>query len=313
MTLTKINKGFASLSLFLAFIGLSVTAGFMFLGDYQQKISVLHICFSLQFVMSLILHLLNNLKILFKYWRQLQILGASVLFSCALTIGALLQFTPFNNFYNFEQSSKQDGNKIITNELLRYDLLRYKQNFSQFTFDQGLGFDLNLNLDLDLTEKKFSRYIIAIWLEDNQGELVTPLGYIAHNFLSKQEGLEQLLPHFFTKLEGIKPELVESTVANNPLLIKMSTDTIDNLTLKMELNILFDLNESFPLIGRNNLSEKDGQPSIVYQSTLNNEVQWLEFIGQTDKQGQLTPSKENLTTIHKQFRTLLVEVITNEK
>ena len=303
----KVNRSFASLSLLIAFIGLLITALIMFFGDYLQKVSVLHICFSLQFIVSLILHLTNNVPSLIKYWKKIKILSISLLFSCGLAFGALFQFLPFNSIYDFEQSKKLDDYQIKSEQLLRYDLLRFKNGYEniQLTKDPKTQV-LNLNLDV---KKTLFNYSMVFWLESDDGELIEVLGYIVNGSKQQLGQYKILLPHFGLSYPDTILDEPISFKKRKSVVLVMSSDQLEKSLFKMEINFMNDKNESYPVNFKGTLKQKDGQPSIVYQAKLKEGVQWLSLLGKTNESGQIINNTDDLTTVIDKFNSLLVEVM----
>jgi len=302
----KVNRSFASLSLLVAFIGLLTSALFMFFADYQPKVSVLHICFSIQFVVSLVLHLINNLPSLVRYWRKIQIVSVALLLSAGLTLGSLLQFMPFNLIYDFEQSKKLDGKKITSQEIIRYDLLRYKGVLDEVKLDSSSNaYPISLNLDVI---NKIFNYSMVVWLEDGNGAIKDVLGFVVTGARKQINEYPVLLPHFASKNPKNISNIAKVIRNNKSMVLTMGSDAKESLVLKMEINFFNDANDFYPINRKGTMKEKDGQPSIVYQAKLNKEVQWLELLGKTNSDGEIIPNTDDITTALNKFNSLLLEV-----
>ncbi|KXF83160.1 hypothetical protein [Enterovibrio coralii] len=309
----SLDRAFASITMLVSFSGLSVTAFLMLNFDYSAPISTAHICFSLLFVSSLVLHLINNLPMLSHYWFKAKgpTLQLSLLFVSAITAGAALQVVPFKLLFEYEQSSKLDGQQRQINEVLKYDLLRYQHSITPTLIgDQSGKHQININLSV---KQRLRDHLAAIWFEDEQGNVVQLLAQTVKGPYNDEQHIQQLLPHLHSKLGDVDPTSFMPLRGAENALVLSTTSNFDPKahTLVMEYNAIGDSNRDYRAKRRGSVSEKDGQPSVVYHAELNSEVQWMLFSGQTNENGDLIDSRQKLTTVLEDFQQILVEVVSS--
>lgn len=308
-----VSKSLASLTVLVAFIGMSITAAMMMLMDYQVINSTLHICFAVMFLIGVLLHLFNNFSIIMLYWfkQRSKAMQLSVLLVSGVTLGSLLQVIPFSLLHQFEQQSKMAGKERVLESVLKYDLLRYSKTF--FNIDLISPNDkhkLALNLSNRVPINK--PYVMAVWLEDNNGKLVDVIGLTFRGKRNMAKDTRYFIPHFnqqFSQTGMDEDSLTfKKTGASNSFVMSMGSEmNPKGLTLKYELNLLSDGNDHYPVVKRGTLEETYGQPSVVYSTNINDEITWLEFLAQSDLDGQLIYNQDKLTTAHALFNQLLVE------
>ena len=322
MTFRKI----ISLSIALSFSVLLGTGILSYFEDYSRVTSTLHTVFGFLFSIGILFHLSNNFRPIRNYLKgKLSLgifLGVALVFS-----GAYYQTEPFHTLMDFGAKSKAGSAKELN--LAEYEIL-----------EMELDKAILLTIDL-LRSTHYWHPQMAVWTEDSLGNYLETIfvskataqglffgGRSKENFKEFDQSKEargayrrvNALPVWSHK-RGVQyadglyvpppeqplPDAISGATFVDNFKLRSSVDSINQFTLRIEINVAFDDNEyysefDFPddEIFHNGTGQL-GQPSIIFEAPIDmndgKNYYLMELIGRGHHSGQNGEVYEDLYTL----------------
>ena len=289
MTFRKI----VSLSIALSFAVLFITGILSYFIDYSRALASIHTVFGFVFGLGIVLHVINNLKPLKRYFSGAAVWGI-LLIGILIFFSAYGQISPVKSFMDI-------GAKLKANSTVHEPLS------NQVFVEMDLSNAILLSIDLVKGEHYWHPQM-AIWTEDMEGNYLETLfvskatakglffgGRTKDNFkmldennsTQKEYRRVNALPVWSHKRgvlyedgeliptrENPLPEAISGETISDNFYLRTSTQYHQKFRLKLELNVAFDDNEYYSEFDfpdddiYHNGTGQLGQPSIVFQSII---------------------------------------------
>jgi len=300
------NRPVVSILMLFGFITILVTGLLSYGLRYNSLLSAIHTVFGLAFVGFGIFHLKNNLRPIFKYFKQARgkrSAWLSLVLIVVVVISLLAGLPPFQTVIETGYALKEL--KPIDRQLSQTIYTRFEQSNNTVSPDRGVDLSIDIKAGkhytgpgaviLGVTTTGIPQ--MAIWLEDKRGNYLQTLyvtkkasnsSYIQSLFASDNVRRPEALPHWsFSR--GIKSDdglmmpsklkpVADAITGATPLSsfdLRTVTDVENSeVVVKFEVNRSFDFNDvyhkdAFPNDAIYSGGGSSAQPSLIYAATVN--------------------------------------------
>lgn len=316
-----------SLSIMISFSIMLVSGVLSYLQPYSRTIATVHTVFGVLFSLGVMGHIINNAKPLKNYLTSVWVIPVVLLLG-GLLASATLELAPFRSFMDQGARLKASSKNTVDNRSLEIIEMSTEQ-------------DIQLTVDL-LAGEHYWHPQMAVWIEDGEGRYVETLfvstatakgifygGRSKDNFkeFDAKESSESddyrrvdALPIWSHKRnvryeDGMYaptqdkplPDGMTGATAIGSFVMNSSTASLDQFSVKLEINVAFDDNEYYSEF---DFADDDvfhagtgqlGQPSIVFSADVDmhdgQEYYLMYLIGHGHHSGQNGEIIEDLSTL----------------
>ncbi len=271
----KIRQVISLFSTFSFFI-LLITSSLLFLTAHSNTVSNLHTVFGFLFIVSSIIHIIYNFRIIISYIVNKKSTKKSIkkefvvtlIFSTVMLFGTILFIPPFSTVLNIGKTIR----KIPGIETKYYETI--------FLEDEKEGLDMIVELKsgkhYSYTVKGLFSYTVtpqfAVWMEDTKNNFIktifaTNKGATGNFLATKNRRIEALPLWFHKRLDtDYNDNTIDSISGASPVsdfnLVTKTGIKERQFRVFIELNRSYDYNEYYP--EGSELAGVSGQPALVF-------------------------------------------------
>ena len=342
----KANKrSWVSISLISALVGMAITGILSYAMAYSEAIAGIHTWFAIAFILLMIFHLRNNLKMLINYVSQHKgktFLGVSIAGGLVITVGVLLALPPFSPVLEFGKNLR----KAMSVEEGRFQILTTNIG------DVGIPIQIELRKGLHYESEPQPLFLglsytstpqVAFWLEDLEGRYISTIyvtqkisngSFVAADDIFNTVTRPESLPYWAhqrgvnyagnsvmpvannTDLDGMTGA---TPLGNYDVRSKLNTD-LRRFKVMMEINRSYDFNDfytkdKYPDDAVYSGSGSSGQPSVIYSTEINLDENQHTYIlapighgHYSGKDGKLYDNLQGIDTALQLVKRVLVEI-----